>query len=66
LTSFSAMLTAEHYPDALTDGVSISTHEMLEIHRSKISPHHAKAGYNYPTIRLPYTFSKLAGLPTRI
>lgn len=37
-----------------------------EIHRSKISLHHAKAGYNYPTIRLPRNFSKLAGLRTRI
>jgi TIR domain len=27
---------------------------------------HAKSGYNYPTIRLPHTFSKLAGLPARI
>ena len=26
----------------------------------------AKAGYNYPTIRLPHTFSKLAGSSTRI
>ncbi len=37
-----------------------------EIHHSKISLHRAKADYNYPTIRLPYTFSTLAGLPTRI
>ncbi len=41
-------------------------HELLELHRAKISLHHAKAGYNYPTIRLSHTFSKLAGLPTRI
>ncbi|HEX7515218.1 MAG TPA: hypothetical protein VF393_06490 [archaeon] len=40
--------------------------ELLEIHRSKISVHHAKAGYHYPTIQLPLTFSKLAGLSTRI
>jgi hypothetical protein len=39
---------------------------LLEIHRSKISLHHAKAGYSYPTIRLPHSFSKLAGLSTRI
>jgi hypothetical protein len=38
----------------------------FEVHRSKISLHHAKAGYSYPTIRLPHTFSKLAGLSTRI
>jgi len=33
---------------------------------AKISLHRAKAGYDYPTIRLPHTFAKLAGLPTRI
>ena len=32
----------------------------------KILAHHAKAGYDYPTIRLPFTFSGLIGLPTRI
>jgi hypothetical protein len=26
----------------------------------------SKTGYSYPTIRLLHTFSKLAGLPTRI
>jgi hypothetical protein len=41
-------------------------HELLEIYRSKISVHQAKAGYSYPTIRLPHTFSKLIGLPSRI
>ncbi|MGD0717952.1 MAG: hypothetical protein ABR979_07800, partial [Halobacteriota archaeon] len=40
--------------------------QLLEVHRSKISLHHARTDYNYPTIRLPYTFSKLAGLSTRI
>jgi hypothetical protein len=30
------------------------------------SLHHAKTGYDYPTIRLPHTFSKLAGLPKKI
>jgi hypothetical protein len=39
---------------------------LLETHRSKISLHRAKAGYDYPTIRLPHTLSKLAGLPTHI
>jgi hypothetical protein len=34
--------------------------------RSKISLHREKAGYSYPTIRLPHTFSKLIGLPSRI
>jgi len=38
----------------------------MEVHRAKISLHHAKAGYHYPSIRLPHTFSKLAGLSTRI
>jgi hypothetical protein len=41
-------------------------YELFEIHRSKISLHRAKAGYDYPTIRLPHSFSKLAGLSTRI
>ena len=36
------------------------------IHQSMISTHHSKRGYDYPTIRLPHTFSQLAGLPTRI
>jgi len=39
---------------------------LIEIYRSKISLHRAKAGYGYPTIRLPHTFSKLAGLSARI
>ena len=32
----------------------------------KILAHHAKAGYDYPTIHLPFTFSGLIGLSTRI
>jgi len=59
------MLSAEHYSDLFTEG-TLSTHELLEVRRSKISLHHAKADYSYPTMRLPHTFSKLAGLPTRI
>jgi len=39
---------------------------LLETHRGKISLHSAKAGYDYPTIRLPHTLSALAGLPTKI
>ncbi len=39
---------------------------LLEIHRSTISLHRAKTDYSYPTIRLPHTLSKLAGLRTRI
>ena len=60
------MLAAEHYQYALTDGELFPTGELLEIHRSKISLHHARTDYNYPTIRLPHTFSMLAGLRTRI
>ncbi len=52
-------------PKPYTNG-ALPRHELLEIHRSKISLHRAKAGYSYPTIRLPHSFSKLAGLPTRI
>ena len=32
----------------------------------KILARHAKPGYDYPTIRLPFTFSGLIGAPTRI
>jgi hypothetical protein len=39
---------------------------LLEVHRSKISLHHAKADYDYPTIRLPHYLSPLAGMSTRI
>jgi hypothetical protein len=39
---------------------------LQEIHHSTIRAHHAKAGYDYPTIRLPFSFSGLIGLPTRI
>jgi len=59
------MLAAEHDPDFFAHATP-STHELLEINHSKISLHRAKAGYDYPTIRLPHTFSKLAGLSTRI
>jgi hypothetical protein len=55
------MLAAEHYPVC-----NFQKHELLEVHRSKVSIHNAKSGYRYPTIRLPHTFSTLAGLPTRI
>jgi hypothetical protein len=37
-----------------------------EIHRSTIKAHHAKAGYDYPTIQLPLALSALIGLSTRI
>jgi hypothetical protein len=57
------MLAVEHCPDLFAN-VAPSKDELLEIHHSKISLHRAKTGYNYPTIRLPHTFSRLAGLPT--
>jgi hypothetical protein len=52
----------EHYLYFQSDHAA----QPLEVHRSKISLHHAKSGYDYPTIRLPHTFSKLAGLSTHI
>ena len=39
---------------------------LCEIQGSTIRAHHAKAGFDYPTIRLPASFSNLIGLPTRI
>ncbi len=59
------MLAVEHYPTLFSD-VAMPKHELLEIHRSKISLHHAKTGYDYPTIKLPHTFSRLVGLSTQI
>ena len=59
------MLAAEHYSELRAD-FTLPKNEPLEIHHSKISLHHAKSGYDYPTIRLPHTFSKLADLSTRI
>ncbi len=57
------MLAAEYNLDAYA---ALPKHELLEIYRSKISLHHAKNGYNYPTIRLPRSFISLVGLPTQI
>jgi len=59
------MLAAEHYPYLHPDFV-MPNHELFETHSSKISLTRAKKGYAYPVTRLPYTFSKLAGLPTQI
>ena len=59
------MLAAENYSGLFADVIA-SKLDLLEIHGSKISLHYAKAGYICPTIRLPHTFSKLAGLSTRI
>jgi hypothetical protein len=57
------MLAADHYP---YHDVALPNDELIEIHRSKISLHHAKTDYSYPTIRLPHTFSALTGLSTQI
>ena len=65
LASFIIMLAASHHLDALS-GAALPTNELLELHRSKISLHRAKAGYAYPTTRLPHTFSRHVGLSTRI
>ncbi|MGA3199078.1 MAG: hypothetical protein ABSD89_06685 [Halobacteriota archaeon] len=59
------MLAANHYLGLHLD-VATPNHQLFEIHRSKISLHHAKADYSYPTIRLPHTFASLVGLPTQI
>ena len=64
-TPSTIMLAEGHYSE-LFAGAALPKHELLEIRRSKISLHCAKEGYSYPTIRLPHTFSKLAGLPTKI
>ena len=57
-------MLAEHCRDVFAN-IEHHKHEMLEVHRSKISLHRAKAGYDYPTIRLPHTFSKLEELLRR-
>ena len=59
------MIAAEFCPDFFAN-VALPKQELLEIYRSKISLHHAKADYDYPTIRLPHSFSNLAGLSARI
>ena len=59
------MLATEHSSELIAGGVMLKN-ELQEIHRCKISRHHSKAGYDYPTIRLPHSFSNLAGLSTRI
>ena len=39
---------------------------LREIQHGTIRTHHAKTGYDYPTIQLPFSFSGLIGLSTRI
>ena len=64
------MLAVEQYPSSdFFENYPFNDfpkHELLEVNRSKVSIHNAKAGYSYPTIRLPYSFSMLAGLSTQI
>ena len=57
-----ATALTEHYPYFYSDHAA----QPLEVHRSKISLTRARAGYDYPTIRLPFAFSRLIGLSTRI
>jgi hypothetical protein len=59
------MLAAGNYQGVFTNS-ALPKHQLLEVHHSKISLHRAKAGYGYPTIRLPHTFNSLAGLSTKI
>ncbi len=65
LVPFTIMLAEQHYSELFADA-ALFKHELLEIHRSKISLHHAKTGYDYPTIRLPHTFSRLVGLSAQV
>jgi hypothetical protein len=65
LPPFTIMLAEQHYSE-LFAAAALPKNELLEIHRSKISLHHAKTGYNYPTIQLPHAFTRLVGLSTRI
>jgi len=46
------MLAVEHCSEFFAD-VALPENELLEIHRSKISLHHAKTDSSYPTMRLP-------------
>jgi glyoxylase-like metal-dependent hydrolase (beta-lactamase superfamily II) len=53
-------------PPYYPEHVAMPNNELLEVNRSKISIHHAKPGYDYPAIRLLFTFSGLIWLSTRI
>jgi len=55
-----ALLSARDRPSVYDNSA------LREIHQATIRAHHAKAGYDYPTIHLPPTLSPLIGLPTRI
>jgi len=48
----SVMLAAEYCLDVFTKA-ALPKHELLEVHRSKISLHRAKADCHYLTISLP-------------
>jgi hypothetical protein len=64
MDSIFIMLAAFRNPDSFT--ILPSQQALPEIHRSTISLHHAKKGCDYPSVRLPHTFSNLIGLSTRI
>jgi hypothetical protein len=59
------MLAAGSY-QSLFPNIALPKHQLLEVHHGQISLHQAKAGYGYPTIRLPHTFNSLVGLSTKI
>ena len=61
-TYYVSSALTEHYPFFHPNHAA----QPLEVHRSKISLTRARAGYDYPTIRLPFAFSRLIGLSTRI
>jgi hypothetical protein len=65
LASFTTM-QAVNLDSNFVAGFTLLKNELREIWLRRISLQHAKAGYSYPTIRLPHTFSMLAGLPIKI
>jgi len=61
------MIATESYPPLDYGARPAPRTGLLEIHRSKISLHHANSEYCYPMVRLPhYLVESLAGLSTRI
>jgi len=64
LASFTTM-QAVNLDSNCVAGFSLLKNELREIWLRRISLKHAKAGYSYPTIRLPHTFSMLAGFQSK-
>jgi hypothetical protein len=60
------MLTAEDSSNSFADVARLPNREHWIFATAKKLAAPRKSRYSYPTIRLPHTFSKLAGLPTRI